>query len=98
MSSASSPAVQHQPDADRFEIAMDNASAVLEYKRETGLVIFTHTFVPPALRGKGLAEILVRAALTWAQAEGYKVVPECSYVARFISLHPEYHDLISDNS
>jgi predicted GNAT family acetyltransferase len=46
------------------------------------------------MRGKGLAESLVRAALAWARAEKLKVVPQCSYVARFIELHAEYSDLV----
>jgi predicted GNAT family acetyltransferase len=46
------------------------------------------------MRGKGLAESLVRTALAWARVEKLKVVPQCSYVARFIERHSEYRDLL----
>jgi len=86
--------VQHATTAQRFELHAEGATALAEYQREDGRVVFTHTFVPPEMRGKGLAESLVRAALAWARAEKLKVVPQCSYVARFIELHAEYSDLV----
>jgi predicted GNAT family acetyltransferase len=56
--------------------------------------VFTHTVVPPELRGRGIAEALVRAALADARAAGRKVVPACSYVARFMERHREFGDLL----
>jgi len=58
-----------------------------------GKMIFTHTVVPPELRGRGIAEKLVRTALAEARAAGRKVVPQCSYVARFIERHTEFTGL-----
>jgi predicted GNAT family acetyltransferase len=55
----------------------------------------THTFVPGELRGRGLAEQLVRAALEHARAEKLRVVPACSYVAKYIERHPEYRALLA---
>jgi predicted GNAT family acetyltransferase len=57
-------------------------------------VVFTHTFVPPELRGRGLAEKLVRAGLDWTRAQGFRAVPQCSYVDAYIRRHPEYQDLL----
>jgi predicted GNAT family acetyltransferase len=37
---------------------------------------------------------MVRSALAWARGEKLKVVPQCSYTARFIERHPEYADLL----
>jgi predicted GNAT family acetyltransferase len=51
--------------------------------------------VPPELRGRGIAEQLVRAALADARTAGNKVVPACSYVAKFIERHHEYQDLLA---
>ncbi|MBS0664279.1 MAG: N-acetyltransferase [Verrucomicrobia bacterium] len=86
--------VQHQPAASRFEAVVDGHTAVAEYVIYGGRVVFNHTFVPNELRGRGLAEKLVRAGLAWARAEGMKVVPQCSYVAAFIERHAEFKDLL----
>lgn len=86
--------VQHQPAASRFEAVVGEHTAVAEYVVYGGRIVFTHTFVPNELRGRGLAEKLVRAGLAWARAEGRKVVPQCSYVATFIERHPEFKDLL----
>jgi len=86
--------VQHNPAAHRFEATVDGHLAVAEYALEGDRMIFTHTFVPPELRGRGLAEKLVRAGLDFARAEGRKVVPACSYVGGFIERHAEYQSLL----
>jgi len=81
--------VIHVPGSMRFEIRAGNAFAVAEYVRGEGTLILAHTFVPPELRGRGLAERLVRVALDYARAERLRVVPSCSYVAAFVERHPE---------
>ena len=66
-----------------------------EYELDGDRMIFTHTVVPPELRGRGIAEKLVRAALAEARTAKRKVVPTCSYVAKFIERHKEYQDLVA---
>ena len=55
----------------------------------------THTEVPPAFEGRGIAAALVREALAWARAQGLKVWPLCSYVAVYMRRHPETQDLLA---
>lgn len=86
--------VQHNPGASRYEAVVDGHLAVCEYELSGRRMVFTHTLVPPELRGRGVAEQLVRAALADARAAGRQVVPACSYVARFIERHPAYQDLV----
>ena len=93
-SPATVPPVLHETAAQRFVVQVEAFTAVAEYELADGRVIFTHTFVPPELRGRGLAERLVRAGLEWARAEGRRVVPQCSYVATFIQRHAEYQPLL----
>jgi predicted GNAT family acetyltransferase len=57
-------------------------------------MIFTHTFVPSRLRGKGVAQKLVEVALKHAMAEKLRVDPACSYVAAFIERRPEYKVMV----
>lgn len=87
--------VRHHADAHRFEAVVDGHLAVCEYEDVDDRRIFTHTLVPPELRGRGLAEQLVRAALADARARGRKIVPACSYVARLVERHQEYADLLA---
>lgn len=87
--STGSLVVVHQPESGRFEISIGDMLAVAEYVRGVDELVLTRTFVPPALRGRGLAEALVRAALDFARTERLRVVPACSYVAAFVERHPD---------
>jgi predicted GNAT family acetyltransferase len=73
---------------------VDGHLSVCEYEVKGDRMIFTHTLVPPELRGRGIAEQLVRAALVEARSAGRKVDPACSYVAKFIERCREYQDLV----
>lgn len=87
-------AVRHNVAANRFEVELGGQLAVADYVLEDGRMIFTHIFVPPELGGHGVAEKLMRAGLALAQAEGWRVVPQCSYVELFIRRHPEFQGLL----
>ena len=86
--------VVHNAAESRFETTVAGLLSVAEYELAESVVVFTHTLVPPELRGRGIAEKLVRAALAWARAERRRVVPACSYVATFIERHKEFQDLV----
>src|SRR5882762_6406256 len=86
--------VTHNAAAHRYEAVVDGHLSICEYELAAGKMIFTHTIVPPELRGRGIAEKLVRAALADARAAGRRIVPQCSYVAKFIERHREFADLL----
>jgi hypothetical protein len=92
---SSATPVRHNAAASRYEVEADGHLAIADYVLEGDRMTFTHTFVPPELRGRGLAELLVRAALTDARAAGRRIVPQCSYVAVFVQRHAEYRDLVA---
>lgn len=85
--------VRHNTAARRYEAEIAGHLAVTEYVVEGGRMVFTHTLVPPELRGQGIAEKLVRAALEDARLQGRRVVPQCPYVARFLQRNPEFQSL-----
>ncbi len=87
--------VRHNAATHRYEIEVEGHLSVCEYEMRDGVQVFTHTLVPPELRGRGLAEALVRAALDEAKTAGRSVVPQCSYVAKFIERHAGYQPLLA---
>jgi predicted GNAT family acetyltransferase len=91
---SNAPGVTHHAAAQRFEATVDGRLAVCDYHRADGIVHFTHTEVPAALQGRGIAAALVQAALDWARAEGLRVRPACSYVATYMRRHPQTQDLL----
>lgn len=86
--------VQHQPEAERFVVVVDGVEAELAYRREGNTLAITHTGVPEAIGGRGIASDLVRAAFEFARGEGLRVRPLCSYAMAWIRRHPEYDGLV----
>lgn len=88
-------AVRDNPARSRFELDANGATAVANYKLADGVITFTHTEVPEAARGGGIASRLVAGALQAARARGLKVVARCPFFAGYIERHPEYRDLLA---
>lgn len=76
--------VEHQQEKSRFVIQQQGHECLLEYQLTATAIDFHHTFVPPELRGQGLAEKLVRTGLAWARAENLNINASCSYVQKFL--------------
>ena len=55
--------------------------------------VFYHTEIDPAYGGRGLATILVEAALNAARDAGKRIVPVCSMVGTVLKKHPEFADI-----
>ncbi|HEY8682094.1 MAG TPA: GNAT family N-acetyltransferase [Rhodanobacter sp.] len=85
--------IQHDRAAHRFETQLDDAQCILDYSLAEGVMTITHTGVPDRVAGRGIAAALVQAAMEAARAEGWKVVPACSYAMVWMKRHPEYDDL-----
>lgn len=86
--------VHHDPDTRRFHTRVEGHEAELLYSLRDGRMVIDHTGVPDAIGGRGIASILVKAALDLARARGWRVVPACSYSAAYVRRHPEYADLV----
>jgi predicted GNAT family acetyltransferase len=85
--------VRHDSAGQQFNVEVDGHLGVLDYRLRDGVMTITHTGVPEAIGGRGIAAELTRFALDTARANGWKVVPACSYAAVFMRRHPEYGDL-----
>jgi predicted GNAT family acetyltransferase len=80
------PVVTDNPQRERFELRIDGALVgVADYHRDVDTITFTHTEVDSELRGRGLAAVLVGAALEASAQAGLNVEPVCSYVRDFIN-------------
>lgn len=81
--------VQHLPDQHCFQAEVDGEVGRAEYRLSGKVMAMTHTVVPPAIEGRGVAAKLVEAAFDHAKKHGLKIDPQCAYVAAYMQRHPE---------
>ena len=87
--------VEHLERENRFVVRMDGEEAELTYLRAgPKLIDIQHTYVPEDERGHGVAEELATAAFQYARERGYRVVPTCPFVRRWLATHPEEGKLV----
>jgi len=74
--------VEHHPAKRRYEVFADGRLAgFATYRLEDDRVLFLHTAVDAAYRGRGLAHHLVQDALAEVRAGGKTPVGVCPFVA-----------------
>ena len=95
MNAEISPSVQHDAASQCFFLLIDAQRCVLDYTLQGQVMTITHTGVPDALGGRGLAAQLTKFALDYARAQQWKVIPRCSYAAVYVQRHAEYAALIA---
>ena len=91
-------AVNDNTKLNRYELEVDGMIAFVNYSRTAGVAAFIHAEVPHKLSGKGIGSTLARGALDLARAQGYKVIPRCSFIAAFIRKHPEFQGLVAEGA
>ncbi len=78
-------------EGNRFIKTVEGLESILEYEMYgDATVVFSHTFVPVELRGRGLATEIIKVGLDWARKENLKVIAACSAVQRYMERNPEY--------
>jgi hypothetical protein len=88
--------VRNNPDASRYELYVDGTlTGIADYALRDGTYVFPHTEIDPPMRGQGLANVLVRAALDDVRSHGGRIVARCWFVREFVDRHPEYADLLA---
>ena len=81
--------IDHDQKARRFTTRVDGQQAVLDYTLADATMTITHTGVPSAIAGRGIAAELMSAALNVAHSAGWKVDAACSYAAAYLRKHPD---------
>ncbi len=85
----------HDPENNIFYTAIEGKEAYLRYLvLDNNTLDLVKTYVPPELRGRGIAGIIVRFGLEYAKKNNKKIIPTCSYVAEFINKNKEYAALV----
>lgn len=87
--------VRDNPEASRFEMDIGGLLAISNYRLDGNVVRFTHTEVPEALRGKGVASRLIGATLDTARERQWMVIPQCSAVASYMRRYKATQDLLA---
>ncbi len=83
-------------DNNRFELEFEESIAFIEFdKIEPNILDLLHTEVPKAIAGKGIGSKLVSNALQYCKDNELKIIPSCSFIAKYIDKHPEWKELIS---
>lgn len=84
-----------QEEPGRIFVMQDGTLvAEITFPEQDGVAVFDHTFVDGSLRGRGVADQLVRAAVRQVRGRGGKARLVCSYARRWFANHPEEADLL----
>lgn len=65
------------------------------FKSAPGQITIYHTEVREKLRGEGIGQDLVSAAVQYARENNLKIVPTCPYTKKVIDRTPEFHDVLA---
>jgi hypothetical protein len=83
----------------RFEYEEGGQLAYLDFETEDrGWITLLHTEVPPALRGRGIAGMLVRTDFEYARDNHLRVDVICPLAADYLKRHPELKQLPASES
>lgn len=92
--------ILHDPKEQKFYSIIDGKESFLLYdvSSDKKKLNYKSTFVPDELRGKHIAEKIVKFALDYARNNHLKIIPSCPFVARIIDRHPEYKSLVEPSN
>jgi len=77
--------VEHDENGRRFSLIVDGKEGgYLTYEIYDGCLDIQHTVVKSELRGNKLGEVLLAAAVEYAEGKGLKIIPTCSYAKKLL--------------
>ncbi len=79
----------HNEAECKYEYHIDEHIAYITYDDQNGEMHLTHTIVPDALAGKGLAKQLLEDVLEQIKKDGKKAVAQCSYIVKYQEKNPD---------
>lgn len=88
-------AIRQNQDQQRYELEVGGVLAAhADYCPRDDAREFVHTEVLPGHDGQGLGSRLARFALDDTRRQNLKVVPTCTFIAKFIQGNAQYQDLV----
>lgn len=97
--SGSQVTVSDASEQSRFVATLgDERVGYAAYRLDDTSIVFTHTVVDDSAEGKGVGSALASTGLDSARERGLRVVPQCGFIAGYISRHPEYLDLVDEEN
>lgn len=70
--------------------------AEMTYTREGArTLVIDHTAIAKPLRGKGIGQAMVRAAVRFAEKNNLLIKPTCPYVKKVLESSEEYEDILA---
>lgn len=87
--------VREDSSRQRYQLATPDGPAIAAYERDGDRLVLTHTVVPSAQEGRGIASRLIAGVLADARDKGLKIVPVCPFVSAYLARHPEDRDLVA---
>ncbi len=88
----------HDRDGCEFYCLTEGFKSFLSYlDNDPAFLDIYHTFVPPELRNRGLAQKLMEAVVGYALETGKKIITTCSYAEAFFAKHQELKVLLYNN-
>jgi hypothetical protein len=84
--------INHDQNEHHFSTEVEGHRAELDYTAAGGVMTITHTRVPQAIGGRGIAAELMRAALQFANEQGWSIDPACSYAEAYMRRHAREPD------
>ena len=86
--------IHNEPEC-KYEYHIDGHIAYITYDDQDGNMHLTHTIVPDALAGKGLAKMLLEDVLEQIKNDNKKAVAQCSYIVKYQEKNPEKSDFFA---
>ena len=75
----------HDVEARKFTLDTEAGEAYVPYSLDGDTMDCYYSFVPPALRGQGVARKLVEEAFAFSKKKNYQITASCGYVAAVLS-------------
>ena len=82
-------------DFNRFELKINNTTAIVEYiLTPQGVVFMTHTEIPNSLESDEVIPVLMEDSLQEIKRKEHVVFPMCPVAQEYIKAHPEWNTLV----